>query len=190
MNIAFDVDGVVLRSIEVILETINAKEGRTLTADDLSSWDLEPLGLSPLTLKEAVDRMYSEPRIEPYEGAVQALSKIYQETRRPLLFITGRPDPRTAQKHLEALDWNPTVPEMIVVGGNRDKRDYLRARQVDFMIEDDPKHLLDYLSIGLGVGLMLQPWNRHLPLPVSERFQGWRDVERWFRRRFSQQQAD
>lgn len=182
MNIAFDVDGVVLRSIEVILDTINSVEGRQLTPDDLSSWDLEPLGLNPSTLREAVDRMYAEPRIEPYEGAVEALSRLYQETGKPLLFITGRPEPATAQKHLAALPWNPTVPEIIVVGGTRDKREYLKSRKVDFMIEDDPRHLLDYLSIGLGVGLMLQPWNRHLPLPVSERFGSWRDVEKWLRR--------
>jgi len=183
MNIAFDVDGVVLRSIEVILKTINLAEGRNLTPDDLSSWDLEPLGLNPSTLREAVDRMYAETRIEPYEGAVEALSRIYGETGQPLLFITGRPEPTTAEKHLAALPWNSTVPEMIVVGGTRDKREHLKSRKVDFIVEDDPKHLLDYMSIGLGVGLMLQPWNRHLPLPVSERFRSWQDVGMWFRRR-------
>lgn len=180
MNIAFDVDGVVLRSIEVMLQTINATEGTTLTPDELSSWDLEPLGLRPSILREAVDRLYAEPRVAAYEGAIETLSMIYQQTRRPLLFITGRPEPSTAQKQLEALPWNPTIPEMIVVGGTRDKRYYLNAGKVDFMIEDDPRHLLDYLSLGHGVGLMLRPWNRHLPLPVTERFQSWQDVETWF----------
>jgi len=181
MIVAFDIDGVVLRSIEVILEKINEHEDRSLTPEDLTSWDLEPLGLKPSTLLKAVDYMYEQPRIEPYSGAVKALSRIYRASGKPLLFITGRPDPTTAQRQLAALPWNPTVPEMIVIGGNRDKRSYLSERNVEFIIEDDPKHLPDYLSLGMGVGLMLRPWNSHLPIPVTERFEHWEDIESWHR---------
>lgn len=180
MKVAFDIDGVVLRSIEVILDLINKHENRNLTPEDLSSWDLEPLGLRPSTLRDAVDHMYAQPHIEPYDGAVKALSRIYRTSQEPLLFITGRADPSTAHRQLEALPWNPTAPEMIVIGGNRDKRSYLAERNVDFIIEDDPKHLTDYLFLGMGVGLMLRPWNRHLPIPVTERFQSWDHIETWF----------
>ncbi|HMK35619.1 MAG TPA: hypothetical protein VK463_11160 [Desulfomonilaceae bacterium] len=180
MKIAFDVDGVVIKSIDLILDYINRATGSTLTPDDLSSWDLEPLGLDLKTLGKAVEHLYAEPAVEAYRGAVQVLSTIYRETGKPLLFITGRPNPETALRHLEALPWNPRVPEMIVTGGNRDKRVYLAEKKVDFIVEDDPRHLGDYLSTGVGVGLMLQPWNRNTNLPVTRRFDGWADVERWF----------
>jgi len=72
------------------------------------------------------------------------------------------------------------VPKMIVTGGNRDKRDYLRREKVHFIVEDDVEYVKDYLEAGIGVGLMLQPWNRLSRLPVTEKFQGWRDLERWF----------
>lgn len=179
MRIAFDVDGVVLRSIEVILEHINKKTGRSLTPDDLSMWDLEPLGLDAETLRDAVEYMFSQPRIEPYSDAVRVLSKVYREKKNPLLFITGRHEPRTAQRQLEALPWNPTVPEMIVVGGDRDKRLYLSEQSVDFIIEDDILYLQEYLNLGIGVGLMLQPWNRSTKIPVNERFDGWAALGNW-----------
>jgi hypothetical protein len=181
MRIAFDVDGVVIKSIDLILEHINKVTDRNLTPDDLSAWDLEPLGIDIPTLRDAVEYLYAQPVIEPYEAAVQVLSKIYHATREPLLFITGRPDPTTALRHLEALPWNPTIPEMIVTGGDRDKRIYLSENNVDFIVEDDTLHLGKYLSEGIGVGLMLQPWNRKTKIPVTRRFDGWTDVELWFR---------
>lgn len=180
MNIAFDVDGVVLKSIEVILDSINRTTGRDLSPDDLKSWDLEPLGLDTPTLWKAVEHMYSQPSIHPYEGAVRVLSKIASISRKPLLFITGRSDPTTARRQLEALPWNPTIPHMIVTGGNRDKRVYLAESDVDFIVEDDTKHLADYLDSGFGVGLMLQPWNRNAAIPVTRTFNGWNDLENWF----------
>lgn len=180
MKIAFDVYGVVLKSIDVILEYINEKSGRNLTPDDLAMWDLEPLGIDLPTLHDAVRHMYSLPRIQHYEGAVRVLSAVHRISREPLLFITGRVDPNTARRQLEALPWNPTVPEMVVTGGDRYKLDHLHANQVDFIVEDDPKHVKEYLDAGFGVGLMLQPWNRNTLIPVTERFNGWGDLERWF----------
>jgi len=180
MRVAFDVDGVVLRSIDLILDQINRMTGRNLSPDDLFAWDLEPLGLDIHTLREAVQHMYSQRHIEPYEGAVGVLSRIHGLTGEPLLFITGRSHPETALRQLEALPWNPTAPEMIVTGGNRDKRQYLAETGADFIIEDDPEYIREYLAAGLGVGLMLQPWNRRSPVPVTRRFKGWSDVEKWF----------
>lgn len=180
MKIAFDVDGVVLRSIDVILDRINHTTGRNLRVEELASWDLEPLGLDLPTLREAVEHMYAMPKIDYYTGAAEALSCIYRMTGEPLLFITGRARPETARRQLEALPWNSTVPEMIVTGGNRDKRTYLAESAADFIIEDDPAYLQAYLDQGLGVGLMLQPWNRSTSIPVTAKFHGWPDVEEWF----------
>lgn len=179
MRIAFDVDGVVLRSIEVILAHINKVTNRHIKPTDLAGWDLEPLGLDERMLWDAVRQMYSQPKIEPYSDAMRVLSKVHREKGSPLLFITGRSDPTTALRQLQALPWNPTMPEMIVVGGNRDKRQYLAEQSVDFIIEDDTAYLQDYLNLGIGVGLMVQPWNRLAKIPVTERFNGWTELENW-----------
>ncbi|AFM25532.1 5' nucleotidase, NT5C type [Desulfomonile tiedjei] len=179
MRIAFDVDGVVLRSIEVILERVNALTGRNLQPSDLKSWELEPLGLDFNVLNDAVTYMFARKKIEPYAGAVLTLSRLYKQLNSPLLFITGRHAPETALRQLEALPWNPTVPEMIVIGGNRDKRSFLADHAVDFIVEDDPAHLQDYLDMGIGVGLMVQPWNRETKIPVTKRFHNWSELESW-----------
>lgn len=181
MKIAFDIDGVVLNSIEVILEHINQAMGRTLTVDELVSWELEDLGVDFKTLWAAVDYMYHQPRVEPYLGALETLTKIHKETGEPLLFITGRRDPGTALRQLSALDWDGDMPEMIVTGGTRDKRNYLVENAVDFIIEDDVQHFRDYLEAGVGVGLMVRPWNRKASVPVSRRFEGWHDLWEWVR---------
>jgi uncharacterized HAD superfamily protein len=180
MKIAFDVDGVVLKSIDIILDYVNEKTGRNIRVDDLTTWDLEPLGLDLKILWEAVDHLYVTPRVEPYTQAVQVLSRIHRITCEPLLFITGRADPQTARRHLEALSWNPTVPEMIVCGGNRDKREYLVQNSVDFIVEDDIRHIDDYLEAGFDVGLMVRPWNRSAATAVTARFESWADIEQWF----------
>jgi len=180
MKIAFDVDGVVLRSIDVILDFVNRDTGRNIVPDDLVAWDLAPLGIEAATLWRAADHLYAQRHIHPYDGAVKALSRIYGMTGEPLLFITGRRTPETARRQLETLPWNPTAPEMIVTGGDRDKRVYLAENSVDFIVEDDTKHLAEYLEQGLGVGLMLQPWNRRTLIPVTRRFEGWADLEEWF----------
>lgn len=180
MKIAFDVDGVVLKSIDMILHHINRSAGRNLTPHDLFQWEIERLGIEPKTVWEAVEHMYGQPEIEPYEGATQVLSRIHKLSDEPLLFITGRSDPSSALKQLQALPWNPTVPEMIVTGGDRDKRQYLAETSTDFIIEDDIEYLSAYLSQGVGVGLMTQPWNSRSDVTVTVRFGGWTDVERWF----------
>jgi hypothetical protein len=180
MKIAFDVDGVVLRSIDVIIDHINQTRGSNITPDDLEMWDLDPLGIDVETLRAAVRHMYVQPRIEHYRGAVRVLSRIFGCIREPLLFITGRPDPGTAHQQLQALPWKANVPEMIVTGGSRDKKRFIEETGADFIIEDDPCHLAEYLDQGIGVGLMLQPWNRKTTIPVTARFEGWQDLEQWF----------
>jgi hypothetical protein len=179
MRIAFDVDGVVLKSIDIILGHLGEATGKKISPADLLTWDLEPLGLNPKQLLEAVDNMYSMDSIDSYEGAVRTLEMVYEITGSPLLFITGRSDLKSARRQLEALPWNPTAPEMIVTGGSRDKRVYLKETGAKFIIEDDELHLRDYLSEGVGVGLMIQPWNKSCEAPVTARFHGWSDVERW-----------
>ena len=78
MRIAFDVDGVVLNSIQVILDYINSKSGTSLQSDKLITWELEPLGIDFATLEDAVDHMYMQQRLEPYEDAVETLTHIYR----------------------------------------------------------------------------------------------------------------
>lgn len=179
MRIAFDIDGVVLKSIDIILDHVSIVTGRKISPFDLLKWDLEPLGLNPKLLKEAVDYMYSMESISPYDGAVDALEKIHDITGTPLLFITGRSDLVSARRQLESLSWKRGAPEMIVTGGSRDKRVYLRETSAEFIIEDDELHLKDYLTEGVGVGLMLQPWNRFCKAPVTARFNGWYEIEEW-----------
>lgn len=180
MKIAFDIDGVVLRSIEVILTHINQATGKQLETKDLLTWDLEPLGLSVDTLRDSVNYMYSKDYIEPYAGAETVLWEIYERTKEPLLFITGRHNPATARKQLESLNWPGRTPEIVVTGGNRDKRQYLRQTGANFIVEDDELHLRDYLATGVGVGLMVQPWNRNCQTPVTCKFDRWHDIREWY----------
>ncbi len=180
MKIAFDVDGVVLNSIRIILEYVNRVKGTKWMPADLLSWDLDRLGIDMKTLWDGVDYMYSKPRIEPYEGATEVLRRVYRETGTPLLFITGRRDLESARNQLEALDWDGCVPEIIVTGGTRYKLPYLLENSVDFIVEDDPEHIAQYLEQRIGVGLMLRPWNREVGISVTERFSGWSEFEHWY----------
>ncbi len=186
MNIAFDVDGVVLNSIDYILEHINRALGMNLTQSHLFSWQLEGLGVDFTTMWDAVYYMYSQPYIEPYQGAVDVLTRIHHATGDPLLFITGRREPDTALRQLRALKWNSTPPEMIVTGGDRDKRIYLAEKDVHFIVEDDVEYVEQYVEAGIGFGMMRRPWNKETKAPVTRIFNGWNDLENWF---FSQEES-
>lgn len=181
MKIAFDVDGVVLNSIEVILNRLNEVTGCSYRPEHMVDWELERLGIDMNRLFDAVRWMYTRPIIEPYEGAVKTLSAIHASIGEPLLFITGRDDPATAERQLSALDWNGGKPEIYVTGGNRDKRKFLAEHGVEFIIEDDVKHLTEYRDAGVGVGLMVRPWNRSAAVPVDFKFHQWSDLDLWFR---------
>ena len=180
MRIAFDVDGVVLNSIEVILDHMSQSTGKRFSAEELFSWELENLGVDEATIWAAVDHLYELPWVEPYEGAVDALSRIYRSRGEPLIFITGRKDPETARRQLEVLPWKSDIPEMIVTGGDRDKRPYIARQKIDFIIEDDLQYANEYRSAGVGFGLMVRPWNCRSAVPVTERFDGWAHLEQWF----------
>jgi 5'(3')-deoxyribonucleotidase len=180
MKIAFDVDGVVLQSINYILEQINMEKGVSITPDDLFTWDLDAIGVDSETLRKAILRMYSVPEIKPYHGAAETLASIHRKTNAPLLFITGRSEPQSAERQLERLNWLPSRPPMIVTGGARYKLPYFLETGADFIIEDDPEHLQAYLDAGVGVGLMVRPWNRNCQIPVDKRFENWKEVEEWF----------
>ncbi len=180
MNIAFDIDGVVLNSIEIILEHINSVKGKNLTTEDLLTWELERLGLDVKTLWQAVDYMYSQPRIDPYDAAIDVLGQIHEETGKPLLFITGRRHPHTALRQLEALDWGRRTPAMIVKGGKRHKLSEILENKVQFIVEDDVQYVREYLDAGIGVGLMIRPWNKLSTISVTNRFHGWEDIAEWF----------
>ena len=179
MKLAFDVDGVVLKSIDIILEHINSVTGAKITSSSLLTWDLDPLGIDQRILMEAVDHMYSKKAIEPYDGAVDTLENIHRMTGYPLLFITGRSDLLSARRQLDSLPWSGRKPEMMITGGSRDKRAYLKETGAEFIIEDDVLHLRDYLNDGVGVGLMVQPWNRSCQAPVTARFNGWAEINQW-----------
>lgn len=180
MKIAFDIDGVVLQSIDFILDHINREKGLNITPDELFTWDLDEIGVDSETLRKAILKMYTLPIVKPYTRAEEVLSLVHQKTKEPLLFITGRSDPQTAAIQLEKLSWNSNAPQMVVTGGNRYKMPYIQETEAEFIIEDDPEHLEAYLDAGIGVGLMIRPWNRNCSIPVNERFESWDDVEKWF----------
>jgi|GEM_PF-5111852 len=69
---------------------------------------------------------------------------------------------------------------MVVTGGDRNKTQYLADHLVEFMVEDDVKHVQEYLDAGIRVGLMHRPWNRDYSQAVTERFASWEELEAWY----------
>jgi hypothetical protein len=180
MKIAFDVDGVVLESMEIITKYINQATGGHLAPADLAAYELGQLNIEVEILRGAIAYLYGLPSVPAYDGAQQTLEFIHRCREEPLLFITGRREPESAFRQLRALDWGGKPPEMIVTGGTRNKTAYLKDLGVDIILEDDPMHLEEYLDAGVQVGLMVRPWNAHIALPVTHRFHGWNDVREWF----------
>ena len=93
MKIAFDVDGVVLNSIELILDRINEKKGPRCSPTNFSRGTLRHRGWTLRPSEMPFTTWPRSPTSGLTRGAVEVLSRVHRVTGAPLLFITGRSDP-------------------------------------------------------------------------------------------------
>jgi 5'(3')-deoxyribonucleotidase len=163
-QIGFDIDGVFANTMALFLEIARTDYGiNHVRYDDITQYFLEDcLDMEPDLIKEIINRILEgdfEAELRPIEGSVAVLSEIAH--KRPLLFVTARPTLSTIKAWVERTLPQPPFPiEVVATGAFEAKADALKARGIDYFVDDCLEICFMLDEQGLTPILFCQPWNR------------------------------
>jgi len=163
-QIGFDIDGVFANTMGLFLEIARRDYGiNHVRYDDITQYFLEDcLDLEPDLIKEIINRILQgdfETALKPLEGSVEVLSEIAHKG--PLLFVTARPTLSPIKAWVEKTLPTSRFPvEVVATGTFEAKADALKARGVDFFVDDYLEICFMLDEQGLSPILFRQPWNR------------------------------
>jgi 5'(3')-deoxyribonucleotidase len=163
-QIGFDIDGVFANTMALFLEIARTDYGiNHVRYDDITQYFLEDcLDMEPDLIKEIINRILEgdfEAELRPIEGSVAVLSEIAH--KRPLLFVTARPTLSPIKAWVEKTLPQPPFPiEVVATGAFEAKADALKARGIDYFVDDCLEICFMLDEQGLTPILFCQPWNR------------------------------
>jgi 5'(3')-deoxyribonucleotidase len=163
-QIGFDIDGVFANTMALFLEIARTDYGiNHVRYDDITQYFLEDcLDMEPDLIKEIINRILEgdfEAELRPIEGSVAVLSEIAH--KRPLLFVTARPTLSPIKAWVEKTLPPPPFPiEVVATGAFEAKADALKARGIDYFVDDCLEICFMLDEQGLTPILFCQPWNR------------------------------
>jgi len=163
-QIGFDIDGVFANTMGLFLEIARTDYGiNHVQYDDITQYFLEDcLDIEPHLIKEIINRILQgdfETELKPVEGSVEVLSEM--AFKGPLLFVTARPSLLPIKAWVEEiLPESPFPIEIVATGTFEGKADVLKARGVDFFVDDYLEICFMLDEQGLSPILFSQPWNR------------------------------
>ena len=163
-QIAFDIDGVFANTMGLFLELARKDYGLNhVQYEDITHYFLEDcLDIDPRIIKVLINQIlegHFEGALQPIENSVEVLSEIAREG--PLLFVTARPTLSPIKAWVDKMLPKPAFPiEVIATGTFEGKADVLKARGIQYFVEDylDICFMLDEQNITPIV--FQQPWNR------------------------------
>jgi uncharacterized HAD superfamily protein len=163
-KIAFDIDGVFANTMALFLELARRDYGiNHIQYEDITRYFLEEcLDIEPEIIKVIIHRILEgdfKGELQPIEDSVSVLSEIAQEG--PLLFVTARPTLSPIKAWVNKMLPEPDFPiEVIATGTFEAKAHVLKARGIDYFVEDylDICFMLNEQNISPIV--FYQPWNR------------------------------
>ena len=178
-SIAFDIDGVFANTMGLFLDIARQDFGINHYAyEDITTYYLEDcLDIDPEIIRTIINQILEgdfEPELKPIDGAVEVLSEIGQA--HPLLFVTARPQHPTVNEWVHRmLPLESSDIEVIATGAHEGKGDVLKARGIQYFVEDslDVCHMLSEQAV--SPILFCQPWNCSPDHPFRE-VRSWAEI--------------
>lgn len=163
-SIAFDIDGVLVNTMELILHLVQEKTGRDYSLHQFTEYDVsECLDIDKETAYEIyMDIMSDEynDRLALIDGAKDVLQKLAVVTDK-ILLVTARHQLGNFKAWLcGALEIPEDKVEMIGTGSFEAKLDVLRWHGKTVMVEDRLETCLILAEGGITPLVFVQPWNR------------------------------
>lgn len=166
-SIAFDIDGVVANTMQLILDLIQVKTGRAYALHEFTEYDVtECLDVDHETAYEIYMDIMSDhynDRLTLIDGARDVLQKLAAVTD-TILLVTARHHLGNFKAWLcAALEIPEDKVEMIGTGSFEAKLDVLRQHGKTVMVEDRLETCLILNAGGVTPLLFAQPWNNNKP---------------------------
>lgn len=163
-SIAFDIDGVLVNTMELILYLVYEKLGRNYSYDQLTEYDIaQCLNISEEDAYQVYMDILSDnynDRLELINGAKAVMQKLAAVTDK-ILLITARHKLGNFKTWLcSALELPEDKIEMIGTGSFEAKLTVLREHGKTVMMEDRLETCFILAAGGITPLLFVQPWNR------------------------------
>lgn len=195
-GIAFDIDGTTLNSPQAIWDALMERVGLAWSIDRWTSYDIEEvLGIPIEEARNVYDPCLSRLDVPLYPGAAEVLRWLVDETGEPILFITARRPlfkdyaAECIRRELGRVPFevvSTTDPDACTGQCKDDKAGMLINHGVSMYIEDNYKYWSEYLSSGICVGTLRQPWNTNalaeLVHPNLVEFDDWYELGDYIKR--------
>ncbi len=185
-KIAVDLDGVVAKFAEGLLEFRNERHGTNYRMDDIFSYDFwSVFRISrEQSIKEVLD-FYNSPefeRIAPIPNSQEAMSLLSEKYF--IAALTARPD-FTRDKTLNWLEkYFPNVfsefhftNHFAGNGERKNKSDFCLEYGYETLIDDYHRHVNECAEKGIRTFLLTQPWNWETLRPEVVRVRNWREIQ-------------
>ena len=159
--IGFDIDGVVADFNSVFREVVLMETGVDTNDLDNTRFELQIPGLSKRDVTELVNRTINRfvYDMQPYEGSVVALWRLYDMTREPIEFVTAR-KLITEEATRRWLDEYVVIPYNLHNGiGSAQKAEYLEEKGFKWFIDDRFRTVKEVVKHVPYTFLMSRPWN-------------------------------
>ena len=163
-KIAFDFDGVVANTFRSFINIARSHYEIEINYKDITRYQIgEVLDIDPEIIEEIVEILTNYPHeidLIPNQGAVGVLERISSITS--LLFVTARPfgDPVKLWLNKHFSDGISESVEVVATGNNTEKLPVLKARGIDYFIEDRIDTCFLLSKEGITPIVYEQPWNR------------------------------
>jgi uncharacterized HAD superfamily protein len=178
MNIAIDLDGVVVDLVGEMLPKLSDLAGHPICHDDIVEFDIgAALRLSTRQMDDLwlwLKKSGSYRRARPIDGAVAAITQLAQMSNADILFVSSRSEELRAETtgwlRSQGLGGFPLVlrPDGLKVVASDEAR---------VLVEDDPRDLPALSGVVESLVLLERPWNREAKLPTNcVRVQAWQDA--------------
>jgi len=186
MNIAVDIDDTIADLIRSIILFHNDRYGTKLRKEDFfSCWYREVWGGDKkeevCKLNEFFETNYFK-EIIPITGAQQAMNFLVQKGHK-LFIVTGR-IPSLSQKTRSWIEtYFPNIFSEIyhtnsygITGIKIMKSEICKKLKADFIIDDDPTHIIDCTNCGIHVLIYDNPWNQNNLPKRLQRIKSWEEI--------------
>ena len=158
INIAFDLDGVLIDLVAPIDKYIEEIHGIKIGKKDNFSYE-KTTGLTRKQLWEIFYKVYKEiDATHIFPGATELLTKLYEKTNEPPFILTARPHDAASDTYAIVERMMGKTPfQLVLKHPNAHKSQYLRGYKV--YVEDRRKTALELFKIGLVVPLVKTDYN-------------------------------
>jgi len=160
--IAFDLDGVIVDTYEVMRKRLLEKFGVNFPKETHTSFNFDIPDVDPKEIQKCIDDIMVHDTIsaKPLGNSIEVLKKIYYDYNLPIVIITARPHISKDNTVAWLKRYLEDTPFKLFVTQNGKKNFYIAVNNIRFFVDDRYKTCHEVSPIVEKVFLFDSPWNQ------------------------------